>query len=181
VDDKDHPTLLAAFERLHARLPEAELWLVGDGPLKARFEFRASRLACGRNIRLFPGGANLTPFYRQASALALSSLREGLPNVALEAMACGVPVAATAVGGLPEVVEEGVTGLLSPPGDAPALARNLERLLADQEAGERMGRQARDAALRGFSLEAMVRRHEELLTRLVGGVTGAVHPGRKRL
>lgn len=168
VDDKDHPTLLAAFDRLHARLPEAELWLVGDGPLKPRFEFAARRLDCARNIRVFPGGADLTPFYRQASALALSSLREGLPNVVLEAMACGVPVAATAVGGLPEVVEEGVTGLLSPPGDAPALARNLERLLADEEARARMGSRARAAALRDFSLQAMVRGHEELLARLAG-------------
>ncbi|GFK95746.1 N-acetyl-alpha-D-glucosaminyl L-malate synthase [Fundidesulfovibrio magnetotacticus] len=166
VDDKDHPTLLAAFERLHARMPDAELWLVGDGPLKGRFEFAARRLECGRNIRVFPGGPNLVPFYRQASVLALSSLREGLPNVVLEAMACGVPVAATAVGGIPEVVEEERTGRLSPAGDPEGLARNLERLLADEETRERMGRAARARAVEDFSLRSMVARHEELLDRL---------------
>ena len=62
VEDKDHLTLLRAFDRAWAQVPEAELWLVGDGPLKTRVEFTAKRLACARQIRVFPGGADLRPF-----------------------------------------------------------------------------------------------------------------------
>ena len=97
--------------------------------------------------------------------LTLSSLREGLPNVVLEGMACGVPVAATAVGGIPEVVEEGRTGFLSPAGDPEALAASFVRLLADDDLQERMADEARRVTLEKYSMAAMVARHEELLAR----------------
>lgn len=169
VPDKDHQTLVRAFDLAFAQVPDSELWLVGDGPLRHRVEFGAKRLACEYRIKIFPGGADLRPFYRQASVLALSSLREGLPNVVLEGMACGVPVAATAVGGIPEVVEQGRTGLLSPVSDPKALAASFVRLLSDEDMQERMARQARAVALEKYSMSAMVARHEELLTRLCGG------------
>lgn len=164
-DDKDHPALLEAFERVWTRIPRAELWLVGDGPLKRRAESRIRQMACAASIKVFPGGSDLVPFYRQASVVALSSVREGLPNVILEAMACGIPVASTAVGGVPEVVEPGATGLLSPARDPGALAENLIRILADAPLREDMGRQARQRAVHGYSMSAMVGRHEELLAR----------------
>lgn len=166
VQDKDHITLLRAFDMAWAAVPDAELWLVGDGPLKPRLEFTARKLDCARAIRVFPGGADVTPFYRQASVAALSSLREGLPNVVLEAMACGAPVAATAVGGIPEAVEHGRNGLLSPAGDAPAMAANLIRLLTREDERSGMARAARERALSVYSMEAMVSAHEELLERL---------------
>ncbi|WP_243311804.1 glycosyltransferase [Fundidesulfovibrio agrisoli] len=168
VEDKDHLTLLQAFDKAWKAVPEAELWLVGDGPLKGRVEHAARKLGCARNIRVYPGGPDLRPFYRQATILALSSLREGLPNVVLEGMATGLPIAATNVGGIPEVVEQGRTGLLSPARDADALGANLAALLSDEERRASMGSQARAAALETYSMEAMVRRHEELLTRLAG-------------
>jgi glycosyltransferase involved in cell wall biosynthesis len=167
-EDKDHRTLLAAFDLAHKKVPEAELWLVGDGPLKKRVEFAARRLDCARSIRVYPGGSDLRPFYRQAGVLALSSLREGLPNVVLEGMASGVPVAATAVGGVPEVVEEGVTGYLSPAGDPARLAASLVRLLTDEDGRGRMAQAARKTAVREYSMRAMVARHEDLLDRLAG-------------
>lgn len=167
-EDKDHRTLLTAFDLAHKQVPDAELWMVGDGPLKKRLEYTARRLDCARNIRVYPGGADLRPFYRQASVLALSSLREGLPNVVLEGMASGAPVAATAVGGVPEVVEEGVTGLLSPAGDPVRLAASLVTLLADEDGRARMAAAARETAVREYSMQAMVTRHEELLWRLSG-------------
>ncbi len=165
-EDKDHPTLLRAFDMAWDKERDAELWLVGDGPLKARVEFTARRLDCKHNIRVYPGGSDLRPFYRQAMVLALSSVREGLPNVVLEGMASGAPVAATSVGGIPEVVEHGVTGLLSPSGDAAALAGSLVKLLSDEDARLRMAEAARRTAEQVYSMSAMVARHEELLDRL---------------
>jgi len=169
VEDKDHLTLLRAFEKAWAMAPAAELWLVGDGPLKGRLEFSLRRMACADRVKIFPGGSDLRPFYRQAAILALSSLREGLPNVILEGMASGAPIAATAVGGIPEVVAEGVTGYLSPAGDEAALAASFVRLLSDEGLRSRMAAQARAVAERDYSMAAMVARHEELLDRLGAG------------
>jgi glycosyltransferase involved in cell wall biosynthesis len=168
-EDKDHQTLLAAFDMAVAKVPGAELWLVGDGPLKGRVEFSARRLASASRIKFFPGGSDLRPFYRQAAVLALSSLREGLPNVILEGMASGAPIAATAVGGIPEVVEEGVTGLLSPARDAARLAGSFVRLLSNEAERARMALKARAVAERDYSMQAMVARHQELLDRLSSG------------
>lgn len=163
VEDKDHQTLIKAFAQAQARVPDAELWLVGDGPLKTRVELSLRRLPCAGRVRIFPGGADLRPFYRQAQVLALSSLREGLPNVVLEGLASGLPVAATSVGGIPEVVEEGRTGFLTPARDAAGLANSLIRLLTVQDERERLARQARTVAVDAYSMAAMVARHEDLL------------------
>jgi len=166
VEDKDHQTLLAAFERAAPDIPEAELWLVGEGPLKPRLEMTLRRMSSRGRVRMYPGGADLRPFYQQAGVLALSSRREGLPNVILEGMASGLPVAATAVGGIPEVVRQGETGLLTPAGDPAGLARSLVALLTGEAARRAMGHAARRTAETEYSMEAMVRRHQEVLDRL---------------
>jgi glycosyltransferase involved in cell wall biosynthesis len=165
-EDKDHLTLIGAFEQAQARVSEAELWLVGDGPLKARVERTVRGLACADRIKIYPGGPDPRPFYRQSSLLALSSVREGLPNVLLEGMASGLPVAATAVGGIPEAVEHGRTGFLSPARDAAGLAQSMVRLLTDGGLRTHMALEARSAAEREYSMTTMVARHEQLLDRL---------------
>jgi len=167
-EDKDHLTLLNAFAHVQSRIPDAELWLVGDGPLQGRVERAAARIPGFERVKFYPATSDLRPFYRQASVLVLSSVREGLPNVILEGMASGLPVAATAVGGIPEVVEQGHTGFLSPSGDANALAGSLIRLLSDEETRLAMAASARSVAEKEYSMAAMVARHEELLTRLSG-------------
>jgi glycosyltransferase involved in cell wall biosynthesis len=127
VPEKDHETLMAAFSLLADRHPQAELWPVGDGPRRRAIRRLADhRLPPGR-LRLLPGQADVTPLPRQSSLLVLSSLQEGLPNVVLEGMAAGLPVVATDVGGLSEVVQQGETGWLAAPKDLPPLAaRNHE-------------------------------------------------------
>ncbi len=166
VEDKDHQTLLAAFEQAAPHIPGAELWLVGEGPLKPRIEMTLKRMASRDRVRIYPGGADLRPFYQQASLLALTSVREGLPNVILEGMASGLPVVATAVGGIPEVVVQDATGLLSPAGDAAGLARSFAALLTSEDKRLDMGLAARRSALDGYSMEAMVERHQDVLDRL---------------
>jgi len=165
-EDKDHETLLQAFALTAQRFNRVELWLVGNGPLAAGVTRQAARHPAKARIRLYPGG-DPRPFYQQAQILALSSVREGLPNVVLEGMAMGLPVAATRVGGVPEAVEDGVTGLLAPPRDPEALSDILCELLADEDKRLAMGRAGREKAVGRYSLEAMARAHEAVFDALL--------------
>jgi glycosyltransferase involved in cell wall biosynthesis len=120
------------------------LVVVGDGPLRARVPGAVGFVP--------PDG--LGPYYERAAVVAAPSLREGYGVVAREAMAWGRPVVASAVGGLVDAVDDGVTGLLVPPGDVAALREAIERLLGDAELREQLGAAARERALERFGLRA---------------------------
>jgi glycosyltransferase involved in cell wall biosynthesis len=164
---KDHETLIKAFQIAAPNFPAAELWLVGEGPLKANVAKLVARSKLRGRMRIYDGTLDLIPFYHQASILVLSSIEEGLPNVVLEGMACGLPVVATDVGGLPDAVVPGKTGELVPPSDPEALARALMELLASEENRLTMGAAGRERALHEYSLAAMMRRHEAMFTELL--------------
>jgi glycosyltransferase involved in cell wall biosynthesis len=115
--------------------------IVGDGPLRDRVPDSVG----------FVGPSMLGPYYERASVVACPSQREGYGVVAREAMAYGRPVVAYAVGGLTDAVEDGVTGLLVPPRDVPALRAGIERLLGDAELRRRLGGAARATARERFS------------------------------
>jgi glycosyltransferase involved in cell wall biosynthesis len=178
VPDKDHDTLIAAFSQVSAAFPQAELWLLGDGPRLAAIEALAARTLPPGRVRFWPGQPDIRPFLHQACLLVLSSRYEALPNVVLEAMAAGLPVAATRVGGLPELVVPGRTGWLVPPGDAPALAAAMSQALGDAEAREALGRTGREIAVADFSLEAMTRRYETVLSSLLMDRRAPICPDR---
>src|SRR5207245_8586577 len=99
---------------------------------------------------------------------AMSSSTEGLPLVLPEAMAAGLPVVSTAVGGIPNVIEEERTGFLVPSGDAAALGDRLARLQADRALAERLGRRAREVALSRYGVDRMASDYMRLYTSLVG-------------
>jgi glycosyltransferase involved in cell wall biosynthesis len=119
------------------------LRVVGDGPLRAQVPSEG-----------FVAPGELGPWFERAAVVAAPSRREGYGVVAREAMAWGRPVVASAVGGLLDAVEDGVTGLLVPPGDVDSLRTALERLLEDAELRARLGAAARKKAQREFSFEA---------------------------
>jgi glycosyltransferase involved in cell wall biosynthesis len=153
------------FLRLAAALPGARFRLVGDGPLRASLEGEAEELGLRPERFLFLGErAEVAPLLREADLLVLTSEREGTPNAVLEAMASGVPVVATDVGGVSELVEHGATGLLVPEGDEGALREAVERLLSSEAGRRSMGERARAAAEEGRS----VRRLPALLADLYG-------------
>ncbi|MFZ5898693.1 MAG: glycosyltransferase family 4 protein [Bacillota bacterium] len=130
------------------------LVIVGDGPLRSELEEEAAR--CGVRA-IMPGYRNDIPAVLSAFDLfALPSVTEGLPLIVLEAMATGLPVVATSVGGVPEAVAHGTTGLLVPPGDAGALARGMAMLLQYPETAKRFGAAGRDRVTREFSEERML-------------------------
>ena len=109
---------------------------------------------------------NSAAFLAACDVVVVPSLSEGMPLVPMEAMALGKPVVATRVGGTPEVVLDGETGLLVPPGDGAALALAIDTLLRDDEARRRMGSAGRERADRHFSTETLVARYVELFTKV---------------
>jgi glycosyltransferase involved in cell wall biosynthesis len=103
-----------------------------------------------------------------ADVLVVPSLQDNLPNVVLEAMACGLPVVGFAVGGIPEMVRDGRTGLLAPPGDGAALTEAMRAVLTDPARARAMGEEARQVALAEYSLEGQARSYVRLYERLLG-------------
>jgi glycosyltransferase involved in cell wall biosynthesis len=143
--EKAHSDLIAAFHILRNRLPLARLVLVGDGPERPRLEQSA-----GEGVVFTGQQRDVSRFFAIADVMALPSLTEGSPNVLLEAMACGVPSVATAVGGVPEIVTDGQEALLVPARTPEALAAAIGRVLTEPELR---------ASLTGRSLEAIRLRH----------------------
>ncbi len=165
--EKDHSTLIEAFCMLAPAHPGAELWIVGDGPLLRRLLRSAAGTGFADRIRILPGQSDLRPLFHQARVFALSSVRESLPNVVMEAMASGLPVVATDVGGLRELVLPGRTGLLVPPASPPALAEALRGLLSDPSMCRSFGTAGRERMEKMFSLPRMIGSHELLFERLL--------------
>ncbi len=153
---KDYRTLLTAFVDLLADHPEACLRIAGEGRLHGELVGLVDELALARSVQLLGVRADGPRLLAAADALVLSSAWEGLPNVVMEAMAAGLPVVATAVGGVPELVEDGRTGRLVPPGDPPALARAMAEVMT-MEPTERaaMGERARGVIGDRFSPDAV--------------------------
>lgn len=153
---KGHVYLLEAWRTVTHAFPETRLLVVGDGTLRGELEARARELGIAGSV-LFTGFRSDVPRVLDAiDVLVLPSLYEGMPLTAIEASAMARPVVASAVDGTPEVVRNGVTGLLVPPAHPRALARALSALLGDPEARRRMGDAGRDHALGRFDLEAQV-------------------------
>ncbi|HMM86450.1 TIGR03088 family PEP-CTERM/XrtA system glycosyltransferase [Azohydromonas sp.] len=166
---KDQPTLARAFVRVLELQPglrtRLRLVLVGDGPLKASCEAVLSDSGV-RDLAWLPGERTDVPaVMRGLHAFALPSLAEGISNTILEAMASGLPVLATAVGGNADLVEDGVTGALVPPADDQAMARALVALADDPARAAAMGRAGRAAAEERFSLQAMVNAYQGVYDR----------------
>ena len=159
---KAHGDLLAALPPLIARWPGLTLDLVGEGPMRPALEAEARRLGVQASVRFLGARTDVPELLAQAHVFVLASLSEGMPGSVLEAMASGLPVVATRVGGTPEIVDEGRTGLLVPPGDPVALSKALSVVIEDpQLAGDYAEAGARRARER-FTREAFIRRHEAL-------------------
>ena len=140
---KDHATLLDAVARLATDVPDVQLVLVGSGPLTGELGARAQRLGIAERVHLVGSRPDARELLAALDVFALSSRFEGLPLALLEAMAAGLPVVATTVGGVPEVLTDGVDGLLVEPGDAGALQVALGKLLADPALARQLGARAR--------------------------------------
>jgi glycosyltransferase involved in cell wall biosynthesis len=160
--EKGHPTLIEAWPAVLAAVPDAHLLVVGEGSRREALEAQADELGVlGRVI--FSGRRDDVPAVTAALDVAvLPSYREAQGLSILEAMALSRPVVASAVGGIPEMIEDGRTGLLVPPHDAPALATAITRLLTDHPLADMLARAGHDLVYDQFCVEQMVRSVETI-------------------
>ncbi len=150
---KNHALLLDAFASVRVKLPAARLLLAGGGPLREALETRARSLGLGDSLRFLGFQEDVRGLLAAADVYVLSSRYEGLSLSLLEAMACGLPCVSTAYPGADEALEDGMTGRLVPPDDAPALAAALKELGANPTLREVLGRAAREFVESRFSAE----------------------------
>lgn len=163
--EKNQQLLLRAAAPLLGR--ESRLVVVGDGPLLPSLSELATATGIAPFVHLLGGRSDVPDVLNALDVFVLSSSTEGLPLAVPEAMATGLPVVATRVGGIPDVVDEGRTGFLVPAGDEAALRDRLARLKADPELSRACGGQARSAAVGRFSAERMRREYLELYERIL--------------
>jgi glycosyltransferase involved in cell wall biosynthesis len=164
---KNPAMLLEAARVVVAARPAARFLIAGEGPLRAQLETSVAAAGLRGRFRLVGLRRDVPDLLRSIDLLALPSDREGLPNVVLEAMACGLPVVATAVGGTPEIVREGATGRLAPPRDAGAFARAILDILSTPGEAARMGAEGRRVVVSEYGLDAMVDRTQALYDELL--------------
>jgi glycosyltransferase involved in cell wall biosynthesis/2-polyprenyl-3-methyl-5-hydroxy-6-metoxy-1,4-benzoquinol methylase len=153
------------------RDPAARLVLLGDGSLRGALERRARAAGLDAEFKGVVPHSELPRHFHEADCFALPSLTEGHPKALIEAMACGLPCAASARGGIPTLLEDGVTGLLFDPEDTADIARTIGRLLGDAALARRLGDQARAVARARYDAHALLKA-EVAFVQSVSGVTG---------
>ena len=153
---------------LAERFPDVCFLVVGDGGNNKELEEQAYRLGLGQRIVFTGFRSDVSDLLSEVAISVLPSLSEGTSNTLLESMAAGIPVIATRVGGNPEVIEDGVSGLLVPPRDSGALADAMGRLLDDEDLASRLGQAGMRRVTEIFSIEGSVHETEHLYQRLVG-------------
>jgi glycosyltransferase involved in cell wall biosynthesis len=159
---KAHDVLLAALTRVREELPEATLEIAGEGPLDAELRATVTGLGLRDAVSFLGRVAPAAPVFERSAVVVVPSRGEGFGMVALEAMERGRAVVASDVGGLPEIVEDGVTGIVVPPDEPEALAAALLELLRDPARAAAMGAAGRVRALAAFSQGRCTDRIEEL-------------------
>jgi glycosyltransferase involved in cell wall biosynthesis len=166
---KDHATLLGAARIVIDRLPDAKFLIIGDGATRPQLETLCANLRITSNVHFTGARHDVARLLTAIDVFALTSTTEAFPISLLEAMACGRPAVCTAVGGVPEVFNDGESGYLVPPKDPQRLASRLLSLLSDPDTARRMGRAGRDRVEAEFSLDQSVVRAEQAIEDVVTG------------
>ncbi len=168
VGHKDHATLLRTAKVLTQQRADVRFVILGDGELKGKLLALRRELGLEEKV-LMPG---FVPQAEQClpafDVFVMSSCMEGLGSIVLDAFAAGVPVAATAGGGLPELVRQGETGLLAPVGDAPALAHAINTLLENPPLAGELSAKAKRLVEAGYSVTRMVERYQAVYEKIMG-------------
>jgi glycosyltransferase involved in cell wall biosynthesis len=169
VERKGQRYLLEAAALLERRGVRLEYRFAGQGPERAALERHAARLGLGDRVRFVGFVGDIAGFLESVDIFVLPSLYEGLGVAILEAMAAARPVVATRVGGIPEIVEDGATGLLVAPRDAGQLADAIARLAGEEGLARRMGEAGRERVRERFTIERMAQENETFYYELARG------------
>lgn len=157
-EQKNPLAFLEGANRVLREVPQARFVMIGSGPLRSAVEEKIAALGLGERVQLLGAVPLASRLLGLADVVTLTSAWEGTPYSLIEAAAWSKPLVATAVNGCPEVIADGLTGYVVPPGDAAAWADRVARLLLDRELAERMGRAGRERAEMLFRVQDMVER-----------------------
>jgi glycosyltransferase involved in cell wall biosynthesis len=166
---KDHGTAIRTLARLQGLCPQANLLVVGDGPEREKIQQQIARHQVAASVKLLGYRSDVAQLLQAADIMLLTSISEGIPVTLIEGMGAGLPIVATDVGGVSEVVQHGDCGYLTPAGDDRALADALHRLASDPAIRERMGRQGAVRARDLFSAEQMLEGYRRLYREMLDG------------
>jgi len=178
-EQKGHAVLLEALAELSRRGHDFKCALAGDGALRGALERRARELGLETRVEFLGRLEEVGPLLLAADTVILPSLWEGLPLILLEALARARPVVASAVGGVPDVIEDGLTGRLVPPADAAALAEALERFHGRPDAALKLGRAGEQRVHASYTWERVVEGFELLYDDVLGLASFESGPGRR--
>ena len=165
---KGHDIAIAAISRLRSE-SSVVLYVIGDGPLRTELETLCVRLGVQEKVVFTGFQEAMDTWYASLDALLMPSRHEGLPYALIEAMGAGLPIVASDVGGIREVLTDGETGLIVPPEDCAALARAIETLAASPELRQRLGHSASRFARAHLSAAQMTSAYEELYVAALAG------------
>ncbi|HID32258.1 MAG TPA: glycosyltransferase, partial [bacterium (Candidatus Stahlbacteria)] len=165
---KGHEVLLDSVNLLIQDGVSFFLWLVGDGDLRPAMEAKTRSLGLSQTIKFLGQRSDIPDILADADLFVLASHWEGMPGAVMEAMAAKLPVVATDVGGIPELVVDGETGLLVPPGKPELLASALKKLIRDKKLRRKMGIAGHRRIVTHFRLKDKVREQEEVYFHLLG-------------
>jgi glycosyltransferase involved in cell wall biosynthesis len=170
--EKGHKYLIEAMPRVLANKKDAVLLLFGDGPLRNDLARLAEKVGCADSIHLLGFVPGFSSFLKDVDLFVLPSLIEGFPNALLEALAAAKPVVATAVGGVPEIVSDGKTGVLISPGDSGLLAAAIINLLSDAGLARAMGEAGKEAVRKSYSFEKQLQLLIDVYSKTLAGEKG---------
>lgn len=174
IPAKDYLTLIRATALLRNRGHDVELRIVGEGPDRERLEREVEASGLTSTVHLEGFQSDVKSWLRRFHCFVLSSIREGQPMVMLEAMAAGLPIVATAVGGIPDTLLAGSEGLLVAPGDPTALANAMEMVVVDEALRRKLGTNALARCEKDFSIHAICERYMDIYHDILGDRTDAV-------
>jgi glycosyltransferase involved in cell wall biosynthesis len=168
--EKGFDLLIRATTHLLRDGIDAELWIVGTGDERQRLEDLISETRCGDRVRLLGYRADMIELYEAMDLFVLSSLREGLPNVLLEAMALEVPVVATRIAGVPRLIRDETEGILIEPGREDELARAMGHVLGDSTLRNKLARAGRERIETSYSFRARMAKMQRVYDEVLGRV-----------
>jgi glycosyltransferase involved in cell wall biosynthesis len=178
---KGVPVLLKALSAISKDRPELTLSIAGDGPDRAGLEAQAKQLGIAQNVKFlgYQSQSQVRELLQQTDVFVLPSFAEGVPVVLMEAMAAGVPVVTTRIAGVPELVDDGVSGILTPPGDEVALGSAIATLLDDPTRRATMGEAGREKVAAEFDINKEAAWLCEVMSGALSGQVLPIRPAQR--
>ncbi len=174
VERKGVSVLLEAWGKLAKDHQDVLLVIVGGGPLEKKLKDQSRELGIEENVKFFGFVNNIGDYLAATDIFVFPSFQEGFPNSVLEAMACGIPVISTKIGGVVDVIRDGENGLLVEPGNVNQLADALKKLISDAEYASTLGKNALKTVRENYDINVIANKYVKLYGRLMKNLWSAL-------